>query len=567
MQPGEKDTVSPTPTGCDWNAIDWHQAVLYVRKLRQAIFRATKDDDLKKVRSLQRVMLRSYENRLLAVRRVTQVNRGKDTPGVDKLVVKTPEARAELVDRLGQYEPWKPLPARRVYIPKANGQQRPLGIPAVLDRCLQAMVKNALEPYWEAKFEDSSYGFRPGRGCHDAVERIFNLASAKGKRKWVLDADIKGAFDNIDHDKLMALIGNFPARELIRQWLKAGYMEDGVFHDTTRGTPQGGVISPLLANIAFHGMEAALGVRYVRKINKPYSHELHQKSVGLVRYADDFVVFCQTKEEAEKALATLKDWFADRGLSFSEEKTRVTNLDEGFDFLGFNVRQYKVTNSRTGRRLLIRPSKKAMKEHRRKLRDIFHECRGKAAGVIILRLNPIIRGWTNYFRTGVSSKAFQRLDDYLFRLQKRWVVRSHPTKPWKWRMRRYWGRQDQHRGDNWGFKQPFFKLWMLKHAWTPIKRHRMVQRFASWDDPDLQGYWDARKQRETGDSFTPFQRRIAKAQAWVCPKCGDYLDNGEELHEHHRIPRTQGGSNSPDNLTLLHLYCHQGVHAKKEATS
>jgi RNA-directed DNA polymerase len=285
--PGEKVTVSPVQTRCDWNSIDWKQAVEFVRKLRQEIFRATKKGDLKKIRTLQRIMLHSYENRVLSVRRVTQTNRGKNTPGVDKIVLKTPEARGRLVDRLGEYEPWKPLPAKRVYIPKANGKERPLGIPVIMDRALQAIVKNALEPFWEAKFEDSSYGFRPGRSCHDALQRIYNLASAKGNRRWVLDADIKGAFDNIGHEKLMEAIGNFPARELIRQWLKAGYLEDGIYHNTDSGTPQGGVISPLLANIALHGMEEVLGVRFKFLKERNHAAELHRKSVGVVRYADD----------------------------------------------------------------------------------------------------------------------------------------------------------------------------------------------------------------------------------------------------------------------------------------
>lgn len=554
----EKETVRPAQTPCNWDTIDWSHCTSYVRKLRQAIFWATKENDLKKVRTLQRIMLRSYENRCMAVRRVTQVNQGKYTPGVDKVLVKTPKARGELVDLLDEYEPWKPLPARRVYIPKANGKLRPLGIPVILDRCLQAIIKNALEPYWEAKFEDSSYGFRPGRSCHDAIERIYNLASAKGNRRWVLDADIKGAFDNIDHEKLLELIGNFPARELIRQWLKAGYLEGGVFHDTEAGTPQGGVISPLLANIAFHGMEEVLGVRYRFRKTKTYATELHPKSVGLVRYADDFVVFCHTKEEAEEAKEKLKSWFMERGLTFSEEKTRIVDLDEGFDFLGFNVRQYKVTTSRSGYRLLITPSKKSVKEMRRKLKGLFREMHGHSVQRLIQELNPIIRGWANYFRSGVSSRIFNKLDDYLYRLQYYWVKRQHPTKMWGWRKRHYWG--NHRNGDQWVFGNK--DTHMLKFSWTPIKRHILVKRFASWDDPELEQYWDERKIREIELWLTSFKKKIAKQQNYVCPVCKDHLANDEEIHNHHLVQKSKGGGNQPSNFVLVHMYCHQAAHAE-----
>lgn len=554
----EKETVRPAQTPCNWDQIDWGHCTSYVRKLRQAIFRATKENDLKKVRTLQRIMLRSYENRCMAVRRVTQVNRGKYTPGVDKVLVKTPKARGELVDLLGQYEPWKPLPALRVYIPKANGKQRPLGIPVILDRCLQAIVKNALEPYWEAKFEDSSYGFRPGRCQHDAIERIYNLASAKGNRRWVLDADIKGAFDNIDHDKLLDLIGNFPAREMIRQWLKAGYMEDGVFHNTDKGTPQGGVISPLLANIAFHGMEEALGIKYWSRKTKTYATELSPSSVGLVRYADDFVVFCHTREKAEEAREKLKAWFAERGLTFSEEKTRIVNLDEGFDFLGFNVRQYKVTNSRSGYRLLIRPSRKSVKEVRRKLKSLFREMHGRSVQRLIQELNPVIRGWADYYRSGVSSRTFSKLDDYLFRLQFRWAKRQHPMKSWTWRKRRYWGNYKT--GYQWVFGNKDIQMLMFK--WTPIKRHVMVRRFASMDDPELEQYWDERKIRELELWLSSFKKKVAKQQKYLCPVCKDHLANGEEIHNHHLVPKVKGGGNQPSNFVLVHYYCHQAAHAE-----
>jgi len=268
------------PTGTDWNAIDWRKADRMVRNLRQRIFRAAQANDLRRVRSLQKLMLRSYSNILMSVRRVTQVNAGKNTPGVDKVVVKTPAARGALVDRMATFQPWRVQPVRRVYIPKSNGKQRPLGIPTVMDRALQSVVKNALEPYWEAKFEGSSYGFRPGRSCQDAIGKIYLLACPNRRKKWVVDADIQGAFDNINHDFLLNTLGEAPGRELVRQWLKAGVMEDGAFQATEAGTPQGGVISPLLLNVALHGMEAALGVR----------HNRAGEIVGtraVVRYADD----------------------------------------------------------------------------------------------------------------------------------------------------------------------------------------------------------------------------------------------------------------------------------------
>ncbi len=245
-----------TKTPSDWSKVDWHKANRVVRNLRQRIFRATQEGNFKKVHSLQKLMLRCQSNRLISVRRVTQINAGKKTPGVDKLVVKTPAARSRLVTELADFTPWKAKPTRRIYIPKAHNKLklRPLGIPVVKDRCFQAMVLNALEPSWEARFEGSSYGFRPGRSGHDAIQKIYGLARPTGLKKWVLDADIKGAFDNISHNHLQEAIGMVPGRELIRQWLKAGYLEKGVFHETQSGTPQGGIISPLLLNVALHGM-------------------------------------------------------------------------------------------------------------------------------------------------------------------------------------------------------------------------------------------------------------------------------------------------------------------------
>ena len=297
----------------------------------------------------------------------------------------------------------------------------------MIDRCLQAKVKNALEPFWEARFEGTSYGFRPGRGCHDAIAKIYQLARPNKKKKWVVDADIKGAFDNIDQTFLLETIGECPARELIKQWLKAGYMEQSVYHETETGTPQGGVSSPLLANIALHGMEEAIGVKY------NCNGELISNR-AVVRYADDFVVLCEEKEDAEKATQILTNWLQKRGLALSTEKTRIVHLTDGFDFLGFNIRHYKAPQtSKTGYKLLITPSKHSVQHIRNKLRDDWLRHHDINVEAVIQHLNPIIRGWANYFRIGVASRTLNTLDQWMFHRECRYVNHTHPPKPKYWR--------------------------------------------------------------------------------------------------------------------------------------
>ncbi|HEV3311096.1 MAG TPA: group II intron reverse transcriptase/maturase, partial [Chloroflexota bacterium] len=397
----------------EWSAVNWRCANRSVRNLRRRIFRATQAEDWKTVNGLQKLMLRSYSNRLVSVRRVTQENKGKRTAGLDKVLVTTPKARAELAESLRAYQPWRSRPTKRVYIPKANGKQRPLGIPTIRDRALQSMVKNALEPSWEARFEGTSYGFRPGRSAQDAISRVYQLSLPTRRKKWVVDADIEGAFDNIDHEHLLRTIGLVPGRELVRQWLKAGYVDRGVFHPTDAGTPQGGVVSPLLANVALHGLGAAMGA-----------------GRAVVRYADDFVVFCESREDALVAIEDLNVWLDERGLKLSQEKTRVVHLTEGFDFLGFNVRLYPApTTSRTGYKLLIKPSKASVRRIRTELGQEWRRLVGQPIGTVIRTLNPIIRGQANYFRTQVASETFASLDHWMYLRQFRWARRSHSTKP------------------------------------------------------------------------------------------------------------------------------------------
>ncbi len=318
-----------------WHRVDWKSIHKKVNNLRKRIYRASANGNMKLAGNLQKLMLKSNSNKLLAIRRVTLVNQGKNTPGVDKVVINTDRAREELLQKLAKISPSSVQPIKRLYIPKKGGKTRPLGLPTILDRCKQAIVKSALEPFWEAKFEGCSYGFRPGRSAHDAIQKLFCIVRPGKTRRWVLDADIEGAFDNISHDFLIKATGNFPGRKWIEAWLKSGVMENCQLVPTTAGTPQGGIISPLLAHIALHGIEDALNITYDKQ------GRLNQKSeYAVVRYADDFVICAKSEESCIKAKEIIGNWLNIRGLKLSEVKTKIRSIEKGFDFLGFNPYYY-----------------------------------------------------------------------------------------------------------------------------------------------------------------------------------------------------------------------------------
>ncbi|MFI1189430.1 group II intron reverse transcriptase/maturase [Streptomyces californicus] len=509
----------------DWLSIDWKSVEGEARRIRQRIFTASREGDLKKVRNLQKLMLRSRSNALVAVRRVAEVNAGRKTPGVDGRTALASKTRAELALWVQTHaRTWNPRAVKRVYIPKSNGKKRPLGIPVIRDRALQALVLNALEPEWEARFEPRSYGFRPGRGCHDAIEAIFNVTRGKlSKRVWVLDADLAAAFDHIDHQRLLSSLGTFPARDLIQAWLKAGIVENGQYAPTVDGTPQGGVISPLLLNIALHGMEEAAGVRY--RTDGVHAGKTALDSPVLIRYADDFVALCHSAEQAGEVKARLVEWLAPKGLAFNEEKTRICHLDEGFAFLGFNVRRYK------GNKLLIKPSPEAVARFRNRLRDELRTLRGTNASDVIKKLNPILRGWAAYYRVGVSKRTFSALDDYLWWAVYRWACWTHPNKPKKWITKRYFGTFSDSRKARWVFGDPVNGVHLTKLAWTPIVRHVMVQGDASLDDPSLAEYW-AQRRRRRKPPLSEARLGMLQRQRGRCPLCGDFLLETEIEPQH-----------------------------------
>ena len=553
--------IGATESLKDWNAVNWREVNQRVKNLRQRIYRATEQGQWNQVRNLKKLMMRSYANLLYSTRKITQINQGKKTAGVDGQTAISPPERTEIVNELQKYTVWKAKPTKRVYIPKANGKQRPLGIPTIKDRILQTVVKNAFEPEYEAKFESNSYGFRPGRGCHDAIEQCWSRLNATGGDTWILDADIKGAFDNISHEFIMNEIGVSPGRELIKQWLKAGYIETEIFNQTTSGTPQGGAISPLLANIALNGMEEWLKTHQTTRTFQFKTRTMRRDfpTYGFIRYADDFVITAKSKKDIEAIVPEIVEWLKLRGLNLNEDKTQIRELTEGFNFLGFNIRQYKG-------KCLIKPQKDKVQAKIEELKEWLRTHQNVESETVIQVFNPILRGWANYYKHGVSKRVFAYFDHEVVQMLLRWAKRKHSTKGMKWIVRRYFGRIG---GDKWVFRAKTknrqgkpVELFIYRMATTKIVRHVKVKGNASPDNPLLETYWAERNAKKGKNYYVKDSKlyRIAQNQKWQCPICNDKMFNGESIHIHHLTRVKDGGNNEEINLQILHAECHSHVH-------
>jgi RNA-directed DNA polymerase len=537
----------------DWHAIHWQHLNQNVRRLQARIVKATKEGRWGKVKALQRLLTRSFSGKALAVKRVTE-NQGKRTAGVDKETWNTPAAKQQAIDKLKQ-RGYKPQPLRRVSIPKSNGKMRPLSIPTMRDRAMQALYLLALEPIAETTADPNSYGFRPGRSTADAIEQCFGVLGNRHTAEWVLEGDIKACFDRINHEWLLAHVPMDKA--ILRMWLKAGFMDKNVLYPTEEGTPQGGIISPVLANLTLDGLERLLREKYPKSFVKG-----GQKLVNLVRYADDFIITGRTKELLENEVKPLAEAFLRaRGLELSPEKTNITHIEDGFDFLGQNVRKYSG-------KLIIKPSRKNVKAFLHKVRGIVKANKQATAANLISLLNPVLRGWANFHRHVSSKETFYDVDHRLFECLWQWALRRHPNKGAGWVRKKYFrtigSRQWRFFGEKTKPDGKASKVGLFYPGNVTIQRYVKVKGQANPYDPEWEVYFETRLGVKMSATLKGRRQLLFlwKEQDGICPICNEKITELTGWHNHHITWRSKGGADRADNRVLLHPNCHRQVHSQ-----
>jgi RNA-directed DNA polymerase len=553
MYESKKSCASSGCKGQTWESIDWNKCEQTVNKLQARIVKAQKDGRYGKVKALQWMLTHSFYAKSLAVKRVTS-NNGKKTSGVDKIIWSTPQSKIKAIVTLKR-RGYKPQPLRRVNIKKSNGKLRPLGIPTMKDRAMQALYLMALEPVSETTADNYSFGFRKDRGTADAMARCHALLSRKSSAQWVLEGDIKGCFDHISHNWLME---NIPMdRTILQKWLKCGFVYNNELFPTEEGTPQGGIISPTLANMTLDGLQKLL------ETNFPWEHVpgkwgWYCPKVRLVRYADDFIITGDTKELLEQKVKPLVSQFlAERGLMLSEEKTKITHINEGFDFLGFNVRKF-------GDTLLTQPAKDRIKRMLSKVKYEIKRFRGDAQHELIMRLNPILNGWANYYKYSAASNVFRKADHQIFKKLWQWALRRHGNKCKGWIKDRYFHKID---GRDWVFavkkknekkEEYYVPATILFH--TKIQKYPQLKCDVNPFDPEWRQYLEKRRTAKMKMSFKGKKSLIAmwERQKRNCVLCGEPITAETAWHT---MNRQENGKN---HLCLVHDSCYQSVTHKKK---
>ena len=528
-----RDVVSPQWN--NWHAIEWRAVNRRVKRLQARIAKAAMECDWRKVGQLQRLMTRSTCAKATAIKRVTE-NKGSKTPGIDGELWSSPEAKELALERLSP-RGYRAKPLRRIHIPKASGGKRPLGIPTMHDRAMQALYLLALEPVSETIGDENSYGFRPFRSTQDAMMQCCNALARKHSPQWVLEGDIRGCFDNISHEWLLK---NVPLeREVLKQWLKAGFVETRQLFPTKAGTPQGGIISPVLANLTLDGIEGMLKEQFPRR-----------RKVNFIRYADDFIVTATDRETLETAKRLIQHFLSVRGLELSEKKTLITHISSGFDFLGWTFRKHKDKWRMT-------PSLGSQKRFYDKVREIVRSHHGATQEALIIKLSPVMRGWGMYHKHVSASRIFAKTDHKIWWLLWRWAGRRHPHKGKRWRKRRYWATGP---GRNWVFATAEYRLFTL--ARIHCTRHVKVRSAANPYDPAHEEYFEKRELRWVKEHGAIKTRRLWLAQQGKCPVCASLITSEAEVAIHHKVWRVMGGSNTEENLALVHGNCHRQLHAR-----
>jgi RNA-directed DNA polymerase len=559
MSAADKHAGAAPGCAVDWHSIDWKKVYRTVRRLQARIVKAVRAGRWGKAKALVYLLTHSFSGRALAILRVVS-NSGARTPGVDGILWNSPEAKTAAFSTLRRHG-YQPQPLRRVYIPKSNGKMRPLGIPTLTDRAMQALYLLGLDPIEETLADRNSYGFRLGRRCADALEQCHKLLQGQHGARWILEGDIKSCYDRISHDWLLAHVPM--DKVILHKWLKAGFLEEGVFVATTEGTPQGGIASPALANWTLDGLEELLARHYAGADGRSRKHKVH-----LVRYADDFIITGMSEVLLEYGVKPLVEHFLqERGLELSHEKTRITRSADGFDFLGQTVRRFP------DGKVIVKPSKKSVKTLLAEVREVFRGQGGHStAGELIKALNAKIKGWTLYHRHACSKRTFKRVDNRIFRMLWRWCRRRHSQKSRKWIKEKYFKRFGER---DWVFtgairdsKGGTHPICLLEAARVPIVRQVKVRGDANPYDPAWEAYFEERLYRRMQSTLAGRGRLeyLWLEQHGRCPVCGQSLQEEEEWHLHHKVRRSHGGDDGLDNLELLHGNCHRQLHSTEVGT-